>query len=1532
MNKAVTHSFRGMNQDIRKSSFPNEFYFEGKNIRIIATDSQTTGAVTNEKGNKLIYAVPVPVIDYGIKTISYDGKTLDYTTDEIAQMAFQTTSQPGLQYIIGHTTTRRYIVLFTSDEAGFDCIWRIDLESANYDIELLYLRNMLFNRLNPIQALNNFENKVIDKVYWIDGIHQMRFINIEHSIDNEDLENLIDVSLSTIDMVGQFDVSQPVIVGVLSGGIHTAGMIQYAYNLYRLNSSQTRLSPLSQLVALDKDSLGGGALNEVVGSTPVININIIDEDYTHIKVYAIKYTSFNEAPTISIIEDREISSSRSLEVFDDGSVITAISLEEFLFLGSDILIPKHINSKDNRLFLANYEERNYNVELDVRAFGFNSTQEATYYNDIELDVDLETLIGTPTTIHAGEYPDDPEDKNDSINLYYDIFKFQEDGVTPGGEGKYLKYELHQSEEFNADARYFKDEEIYRLGIEFVNSFGQYSLPRWIGDFKALEGNLRGQFNDLIVTLKPDFFTWLNTSTNFQTEYDIPVGYRVLIAERNVNDRTIVANGLISPMMINDKSTRDVRYDRPADISYVKEKADEIPKLPNMILRNAGPITDGFDREFGSNTRPLELSKNLQQMCVQRESPDTEFPRAHSGNDDTFGRFYQYNAMYQLYSPELTFNQSVQLSQGYEFRIKGGLINEYNSIWGKTFAENGTVSHEGKGYNGVSLTFADTKNSITSDGENPTSNGIICHPLGSPAQTVAFTSFYRGYGDVNITDTFLSARDIVSFPIPFTVNAGTMPVTVEQNGQYPWDAIRFASNNRDIIFTTLDDFRRIELSYVITPQAGFETVEYTASICADSEGSNVLSTVTVTGNGIASFNINRPEFANAYKEYHHYLNIKATDNLIVRIDIFAQIMEIDGSPVQVGVVSANNIIDVSPQGTTSTINFFKPPTNQLTYGIYGAPEITVRGQNVANYNKDTNYKYINTFLDIRGDKDSSWKDDGKFGRAIISGNSDVTRCITFVLDKPGEEDNSNLPYFDRPLLETLFTDAAFADNVTNLGLIGEIVKPRTQIYLGNIYGGNTWEDKKRTKYIEIGDFKRFDALIPANFIASPGDTFVNFFKFQRVIPKTPTVFQQGVPTWQEIVEFYTESTVDMKNRNDLSFDAWDSKFHYTEAEYQQYNRVYSQQSDLVTQRDLDFNVKKIDSFDTNIISTKQKSAGEIIDSWTDLLQNEVLTLDGKFGAINSLPSFNDELYAIQDKAFAFLSINPRVQVQGNDGLAIELGTGQVLSDYKYISTDSGTLNKWGVVVATQGIYFYDALSNSFNAFRGNITGLSDLKGMHTFLVNNVSLNDVKIDNPLIKKGIASGYDYINNDVLFTFHQDNSPDFTFSFNELVDTFVSFYDYLPTMYISKGLFLIAVDPTDTKLYSQYDGKYNEFFDVKYKSSITFNVNPDAMLDCVFDNINFKSEVYDMIDGKDVVDKTLTHIRAYNDYQDSGVNPIPLVVGRNNNLRRKFRDWNALIPREGRNRIRAPWIKLQLDFDNTTNNKDYKFVLHPVNIFYTI
>lgn len=291
--------------------------------------------------------------------------------------------------------------------------------------------------------------------------------------------------------------------------------------------------------------------------------------------------------------------------------------------------------------------------------------------------------------------------------------------------------------------------------------------------------------------------------------------------------------------------------------------------------------------------------------------------------------------------------------------------------------------------------------------------------------------------------------------------------------------------------------------------------------------------------------------------------------------------------------------------------------------------------------------------------------------------------------------------------------------------------------------------------------------------------------------------------------------------------------------------------------------------------------------------------------------------------SYLSINPRVQVTGSDGINIELGTGNVLQEYKYIDTTSGTQSKWSIITSPNGLYYYDNYNKALKIFKGQNVKLSDIKGLHTYFINNIDFDNV-LEATLVNKNISTTYDNINNEVIFSFIGNKTP-FTLTFNENMETFTSFYDYIPYYWFSRGDVLLASSPNDRELYQQYKGEYNEFFGEHHPSYITLMLNPEADLDCVFDNIMYKSELY--LNDVDQPDKTLSHIQAFNEYQNSGL--IPLELGRNKNLRRKFRNWHALIPREGRNRIRNPWIYLKLQL---TNEDNYKMILHDVVVYYTI
>lgn len=1370
MNKQIIHGYKGMNQDLSKSLLPNEIYFEGKNIRIIATNSQSTGSVTNEKGNTLIVTIPIPEINSNTSSIDYmvndNLKSLNYSVINNIQPRNELESQyfisnnnfrlSGPQLIVGHALIRDSLILFTTDNNGFDCIWKVD--DQTYDITLLYLRNLGFNTQYPIQTINNYENEIIDKVYWVDGQNQTRFINIHHSTENQDLENLIDLSFNNVQMVGTFEVDQPEIIGTIQGGIHTSGVIQYAYNLYRINGSQTKISPLTELIPLNKgENNGGGALNEVVGTIPIIKIDDLDNTYTNLKLYAVKYTSYNQLPQVSLILDRDISAINEIVYYDDGNIIEDLSIDEFLFLGSDIIIPKHINTKNNIMFFANYKERSFDIntygevkDIDTRAYSFPlNTQDTLIYNSLYDNngvIDsLEPYYNVNASVINGltivPYT------HSAINKNYNDNKYIFNSNILGGEGSHLRYKiirnrvnLNSFSEDEIKGKFLKDNEIYRLGIQFYNRYGQNSLPKWIADFKTNtvgnQTNLNGYYASLQIELKPLFYTWLNNPDNFLDDNGVydeslkPVGYRLLRAERTLLDRTIVCQGLINGMIsqvVGDRSGANVTADQIT-------KVNSGLKLPSMMRRFDDDLCPMWRSE--SYFRLDRLDEYHPQFAggVIQDAANEVF-KAKDHGQWTAGT-YQFTKLMQLFSPEITFNTIQNLSQT-NLTLIGGLENDYNAVWNQVRSVSSKqIKAEAKTFNAIS----------------------------------------------------------------------------------PHDVKAYLPGNHQ--------------------------------------------TITGGRNGI---------------QFHGFFGHGQTDP--------------DSNPDM-------NFVQTYRKYTGQYYNRNK------VYDIYGVPEAVELGQGRSTYNNDADLVYYNSLEQLSADA------------ILLSVNTWGSRNATFALG------SNNILTENRKGLENLFVESTITD--TGAGLVGEFRIPENLIYLGNIYGGNTYESKKRSNYIEVGDYNDID-INTYNAIHF-GDTFVQDFRFTKLVKTETEIYSAASEQLTEIVEFRVETTVDLSNRNDQSIQNWDNRFQPRSEDYQKYNTVYSQDSNLIIRRDVDYKFRRLNSFDTNVIASKVKIPGEVIDSWTDLQPNNVITLDGKYGPINSLHNFKDELYTLQDTGVAFLSIQPRVQIQGSDGLEVELGSGRVLQEYRYLTTESGTKNKWSVINSPQAFYYFDILNKSINLFKDGIGGLTDAKGLHTYFNNNLIVNELEIDNPILKQGVSTGYDYINNDVFFTFLQ-NDKNFTLSYNEGSQTFVSFYDYFPSRYISKGNNFITTNPDNNKLYKQYEGEYNNFYGVTYPSNITLLVNPEPNVDTVMDNIMYKSEVY--LNNLDQPDKTLTHVRVWNEYQDSLLRQLEL--GRNKNLRRKFRDWNAILPRQqgSRERIRNPWNFLLLQFNNDEN---LKLILHNIVVSYTV
>lgn len=1501
MIKKHEFNYLGMSKDSSRD-LQSDKYFDADNIRITAEDDKSKMAITNEKGNQIVFSIPSPVLNFSDTRIEYtlgvQAKTLPYIATQASHPRCEIESQfmtdastakvSNTQVIIGIKELRDSAIIITTDDAGFDCIWELTgLNDDNYDLSLLYMANLDLSKNNLCQILYNYENSIIQKIYFADGVHQVRYLNIKQSVANGDTINLIDLSPSLLDTVSTFTLDQPEIVNVVGGGSHTSGKIQYSYSLYILNGAQTVPSPLSELVAIDRgDNLGGGDLNEGLGKAVNIKVEGIDPKFTHIKIYSIKYTSYNQTPEVSVVAEREIDDFDEFNFVDTGEADESISLENFLFLGSSPLVPEHIVTKDSRLFPINIKEQSFDVDIDTRAFAFSTVDvgsvafyniffpmtgsvassgnfifyldeveysmpvtagqtlmqmatafylfcdaqaNLTSFSPVELDTgrisvpvrhdvigeraepyiaanqfgltveaqffqgalnrsvakvlnnaylgEDSTVQGESTTIISDNI--DLSENHDAINKDYSQFKYKSDGVTLGASGKYLDIEVIQTS-YDTDVYaaqdlvLLKEREIYRIGVKFYNRRGQQSNPRWIMDLQAPEGNLNGLYASLNLTMNSDFYVWLNDSSNFDSEDDKPIGYKLLRADRGLNDQTIFAQGIINPMVAN-KVDADPHYTYtkrrnsclspnstkiPSQIRKFKVEypilASQNYHLLNWSFQDADVGRERNDRQWNSETNEFEdvtiFSGPAHWAVSGTQQRKETWKTSISGH--RVAENMQYNHLMQFFSPDVLFKDGVSIDNSYQLKVLGLIKETETHNWSsETPPTAERLDHSGQYEGGLVASTA-----------------ILRNPIGN----ANFLNDYGFFGPTNDSDNI----------------------------------------------ATQQTYRQ------------FNSVVY-------------------------------------------------------------------------------------PATTGDSIN---------TYDVYGNPEITDEGAPFRNYNNDPRLRYSNNLKTMIQDNFDG--DDANDGADVqlLGVNSNGSKCVTFALGSSSK----SFPIGDRPAIEDLYEAAGIDPTAEGDGiLLTEFVKPDYIKYVGGIYGGMSYEDKRNSDYIEIGSYTEINESIV---VASPGDTFVNKFTFTKIAKDDFLETQQTYNRMTEIVEFKVETTIDLKNRNDLSNGDWNARQEPKHSEYTNYNEVYSQQPILTKTSDVGFKFKKVQEFDTRIISTKVKTPGEFIDSWTDILENETLDIDGQYGPINAVMTLKDEIFCLQDTAVSMIAINPRVQIAAGDGVGLELGTGGILHDYKYLTTTIGCLNKFGAISTENTFYFVDIINKGIMAFDGTkISRFSDLKGFHHTFVNELSYDSLVQDNAVLGNGISLGYNPSSADVYFTFKQNvfssaksTIGDFTLAFNEKIGEFTSYYSYTPAWYLNKGNTLISSGKSNNSVWEHGVGVPNNFYGTSHPSTLTLHIAP-AGNEIILNSASYKMETTNSY-GKDLPTTGLTKVQVSNDYQDSGNVSLRL----RQNMFKKFRNWKVTLPRERnkRERLRSAWGFVKFTFDNPEGNN---MVLHNISIFYT-
>ena len=297
---------KGMQRDYSMDKSSQEFAYENRNIRITTTGNNSFLSVTNENSTKKIpisykdiseylyvidkinnriifskeFSPPKPL---NIRITYEDGNTEDSTLyswvwphssfnqsangkivsvesldskytlkktnnmDELFDGVFE------LSTILGSTTINDYLVVFSKGESGKDFIYKIKINADTNKAEatLLFKGDLNFNIENPIECIAAYESKDVQKVYWVDGFNQPRYINI--AVDNPYNSNA-EFNFTPL-LNNKLDVT---ITKQYNGtGEFTSGVIQYFITLYKEYGAESNLAYESSLYYISPKDRGG---------------------------------------------------------------------------------------------------------------------------------------------------------------------------------------------------------------------------------------------------------------------------------------------------------------------------------------------------------------------------------------------------------------------------------------------------------------------------------------------------------------------------------------------------------------------------------------------------------------------------------------------------------------------------------------------------------------------------------------------------------------------------------------------------------------------------------------------------------------------------------------------------------------------------------------------------------------------------------------------------------------------------------------------------------------------------------------------------------------------------------------------------------------------------------------------------------------------------------------------------------------------------------------------------------------------------
>ena len=1532
MQKQAIFKTKGMQRDLSSSAFSSEYAYENKNVRVMPTDESTLLSLINEKGNKSIDIIGIDSIE-GIP--------------------------------VGQCILNNELILFTSGntEDKKDCIYKLWFNNNELNGNLLYKGNLNFNYKNPIEAISFYENNSIRKVYWTDGLNQPRVINIAASSDI-----ISKWDNNSFDFVRKLKLQEDVEINrdLVSGGTFAPGVIQYSFTYFNKYGQESNIFYTSPLFYISYNNRGASP-EDNVGNSFSINISGADTSFDYVRVYSIHRTSINATPTCKIVIDLAIPESGDINYTDNGISGSTIDPTELLYVGGEEVVFGTMAQKDNTLFLGDIENKRKVLSQNIRNFfreksitfnsytkSISSPEPKGYYpydNQLKMNsYQFKTFkyleyyrFGIQAQHYTGKWSE-PIWINDARNTVHIDTKFYNSGNIGLPVAEFTLSDKSIIDELVSQGYIrirpvvvyptINDREaicqgvlcptVYNVSDRYGNSpFAQsswFTRPNAPFDIEHTRGE---RIHILTTSVSKDGF-------QADTKYTIDGNTYTWVSSKLNGDGTIIESIILSggysetPEPPNSGTATPVSPDKTG-FSYSAKTSSWNSEYHGLgdylgdptiysrqgILNNNRVIVNGtFDIdsinkgawvEFRHNYPiPSNDNRNAEIQCIWNP-PSNPYIDDTLGNPDVVSwvsgnaeNYYIDQSILTLHSPDIEFDTEVRSvdTSGLKLRIIG--IVPLTAC--ATDIDIETSTPVNNFYDSSDLPIGFYKEPIGSE------NGFYSEG--------EFPFFVKNYGD-----SHFGWKGLVSGAFWFDELTGYKEDTGNTNhyttgfAVYPWHRNGSLNNTK----FAKDGYRSAMLSKKRMSNMRYsyktEYMNINNVWNAYKEGDSLKTGIS----GISVFDSNEVSLVRIPAQKNSGL---ADINYYGNVDKLLTVSRIgdkkDGYPIMTsGIQSAETNAHALFSGNYMQVD------GRFTDQVTGVDPVRMKYKSTPHAVLALNYSTSGSQRVLPTIKDSDYED---VWNVNYVGKEFADKCVFWDDDK---KINS------------------ISQDIIDIGISGDISGMRSiqygWLWLGELYndnvqnrfGGQTEEAFENNMWLPCGesisllDGDNNKTSVTIKWVE--GDTYYQRYDHIKTYPFT-TEDQNQVT---DIISFMCETRVNIDGRYDRN-RGQTSNFAITPENFNLMNDVYSQPNNFFNYRTINPNKLNLDNFHNSITWTKTKTAGELVDTWTNITLASILDLDGDKGSVRALRRFNNNLLAFQDRGISQVLYNENMQISSTDGVPIEIANSGKVNGKRYITDRVGCTNKWSMCETSNGIYFIDDITKGIFLFNGQLDNLSDRLGFHSWI--NRASDSIDIWNPVDFDGFVTYYDKVNGDVFFI-----SKDECLAFSEPLGQFSSFYSYEKMPYFTnledRGIAL-NVEGTGT-LYRPWlhnEGDYNMFFGVYQPFYTTIIANPDMPVDKIFNNLEFRSDSWDK--NGNLLNTTFDTLTVWNEYQQ-GASTLNNILGRPSDLKKKFRIWRANIPRasaigstkKGRDRMRNPWLYIKLSMEGENVNKT---VLHDMIVHY--